>query len=265
LPVKTKKLWTTTRDMLRLKDFLDADAARENYVVHDCFHPLSDTVKSRLARASASKRVLVNLKLGNLAKRIPVKAPDTGVALNYPSLAIKAFGYSHTPADLPADLAAPTALHTAVAAYVDAVDDAAAAIAVARLQVVSKHLEEPSAYLAGFILGKDARASDNQDLTLDEAKRTNTILGSPAYKRAAGEFPGTFAEGKNRGWARMTRFETAAATDNLAPRLSGVVASLGTAGVAAQTATARAVAGRVAHRAAMAAAEADAAAAVAAP
>jgi hypothetical protein len=254
LPAKTKKLWTTTRELLRLKPFLDATARSETYIAHDMFHPLSDTVKSHLARSNRSKNVLVNLKLGNLAKRIPVKAPDTGVALNYAALSAKAFGYTHTDEELPVDLRAPVALVDAVAEYVDAVDANAAAAAVTVLQAHSVALEEASAYLAGYILGRDARASDNQDLTLDEAKVTNTILGSPAYKRAAGAFPGTFAEAKTRGWTLLSRDAQRAASDGLAPRIAGEVASLGAGGDVAADATARAVAAREAHRVEMAAA-----------
>lgn len=261
LPAKTKRLWTTTRDLLRLKEWLDAEAGRESHVAHNTFHPLSDTVKSELARSSKSQKVLSNLKLGNLAKRIPVKAADTGLALNYTALAAKAFGYAHTPVQLPADLKAPAGLIAAVAAYVEAADEGALATAVGTLQRISGAMEEPSAYLAGFILGKDARSTDNPDLTLDEAKQQNTILGSPAYKRAAAEFPGTFAEGKARGWAKLSKWAESAATDALAPTLAGTVANLGLGGAPAANAMGRAAAERVAHREAEAVAVAAAAAA----
>lgn len=240
LPAKTKKLWTTTRDLLKLKEFLAVNARRENWVAHDTFHPLSDVVKSKLARNKQSKAVLVNLKLGNLAKRIPVKAPDTGVALNYPSLSSKAFGYSHTPADLPSTLRPPKALIEAIEAYVGADDAGAAVDAVANLQRISVALDEPSAYLAGFILGKDSFSMDNPDLTLQEAKATNTILGSPAYERAASNYPGTFDAGKRAGKARMTRYARRLADDGRAPRLAGQVSGLGVAGKKATEGTATA-------------------------
>jgi hypothetical protein len=238
LPAKTKKLWTTTRDLLKLKDFFATNARRENWVAHDAFHPLSDVVKSKLARNKQSKAVLVNLKLGNLAKRIPVKAPDTGVALNYPSLASKAFGYSHTPADLPSSLRPPKALIDAIGAYVEADDATAAADAVSALQRISVALEEPSAYLAGFILGKDSVSTDNSDLTLREARATNTILGSPAYERASSNYPGTFDAGRRAGRARMSRYAQRLADDGRAPRLAGQVSGLGVAGKKAAEGTA---------------------------
>lgn len=202
-PEATKKLATTTITLAGLKDFIAGDALREGAIFHDMFHPLSDTLKSNAARAVGARQHLSDLKFDNLRKRIPVKAPDSGVAINYPVLYRKARAYHHDPADLPVTLAPPPSVTAAIAAYEAAADAAALTTAVARLRALSAALEEPSAYLAGYILGNDAKATGDADLDLRTAKRTNTILGCPAYARAASEYPGSFTFGKERGFARV--------------------------------------------------------------
>jgi len=219
LPAVTKRLATTTILLSGLKDWIAGDAEKEGSVFHDMFHPLSDTEKSNAARKVAAREHLSGLKFDNLRKRIPVKAPDSGVALNYAVLYTKAIGYRHDVAHLPTTLAAPANLAAAVAAYETAATPADVVVAVARLRRLSAALEEPSAYLAGFILGCEARATNDADLELRTAARTTTILGSPAYARAASEFSGTFATAKENGF----KVVAASVPDQVIPRVAAAI------------------------------------------
>lgn len=220
LPATTKKLATTTILLAGLKDWISGDAEREGSVFHDMFHPLSDTEKSNAARRLIARAHLSNLKFDNLRKRIPVKAPDSGIALNYPILYKKAKAYRHDPVHIPETLKAPDNLAPMVAAYENAADAAALALAVAKLRRASEELAEPSAYLAGFILGCEARATGDDDLELKVAAKTTTILGSPAYQRAAGEYSGTFATGKENGFKKVAP----TVPDQVLPRCAEAVA-----------------------------------------
>jgi len=143
------------------------------------------------------------MKFDNLRKRVPVKAPDSGIAINYETLYKKARAYHHTPADLPIGLAPPANLALVRTDYATSATPAQLAVVVARLRVLSADLEEPSAYLTGFILGREAASLGDADLTLKEAQRTTTILGSPAYGRAAAEYSGTFTKGKEQGYKKV--------------------------------------------------------------
>jgi len=219
LPAATKKLASTTIALSGLKDWIAGNAEREGSVFHDMFHPLSDTVKSNAARQVLAREHLSGLKFDNLRKRIPVKAPDSGVAINYAVLFAKASAYRHAPEHLPAAIAPPANLADAVAVY-EAADSAdALTAAVARLRKLSDALAEPSAYLAGFILGCECRATEDIDLDLRTAARTTTILGSPAYARAAGDYSGTFAAGKENGYKAVS----AAVPDQVLPRCAAAV------------------------------------------
>jgi hypothetical protein len=221
LPAKTKKLATTTITLSGLKDWIAGNTEREACVFHDCFHPLSDTEKSNAARRVKARQHLSDLKFDNLRKRIPVKAPDSGVAINYRVLFTKARGYRHDPAHLPSALDAPATLAVAVEAYEKAADATALVSAVDKLRKFSAALAEPSAYLAGFILGREANAVGDVDLDLRTAQRTTTILGSPAYARAAGEFSGAFAAGKFNGFHNVS----ATGPDQVLPRCVAAVAT----------------------------------------
>lgn len=221
LPAVTKKLASTTVVLTGLKDWMAGDAEREGSVFHDMFHPLSDTEKSAAARRTAAKEHLSALKFDNLRKRIPVKAPDSGVAINYPVLFTKAKAYRHFAEHLPDELAPPPNLADAITAYQRAADAAALTPAITRLRVLSDALAEPSAYLAGFILGREAAAVGDVDLDLRTAARTTTILGSPAYKRAAGEYSGTFTAGRENGF----RAVPASMPDNVLPRCAAALVS----------------------------------------
>lgn len=203
LPVQTKKLATTTISLTGLKDWVAGNPEREGSIFHDMFHPLSDTEKSNAARRVGARQHLSDLKFDNLRKRIPVKAPDSGVAINYLVLYRKAKAYRHLPAHLPDGLAPPASLAAAITAYESAADAAALVSAVGRLRQFSEELTEPSAYLAGFILGCEAKTTNDADLDLRTAARSTTILGSPAYARAAGEFSGSFATGKENGYKQV--------------------------------------------------------------
>jgi hypothetical protein len=205
LPSATKKLATTTIVLAGLKEWFAGNTEREGSIMHDTFHATSDTVKSNAARNVNARELLSNLKFDNLRKRIPVKAPDSGVAINYPVLYRKARAYRHDPAHIPATLAPPANVAAAITAYEVAANAAALTVAVAKLRAISDELAEPSAYLAGFILGCEARAVGDVDLDLRTAARTTTILGSPAYQRAAGEFSGTFTSGKENGYKVVPR------------------------------------------------------------
>ncbi|MGH8335427.1 MAG: hypothetical protein ACRETL_01070 [Gammaproteobacteria bacterium] len=169
------------------------------------FHPVAETLKSNAARNVAARVLMTRLKFDNLRKRIPVKAPDSGIAINYPVLYRKARGYRYNPEHLPNTLAPPANVGLAIAAYEAAATADELAVAVARLRELSEVLEEPSAYLAGFTLGCEARATGDIDLDLRTAARTTTILGFPAYKRAAGEFSGTFITAKEHAFAAVNR------------------------------------------------------------
>jgi hypothetical protein len=220
LPAATKKLATTTILLAGLKDWIAGNAEREGSIFHDMFHPTSDTEKSNAARRIAARQHLSDLKFDNLRKRIPVKAPDSGIAINYPVLYRKATAYRHIVAALPDGLASPASVTTALNAYEGATTAAQLAVAVGTLRTLSEELAEPSAYLAGFILGCEARATGDADLDLRTAARTTTILGSPAYQRAAGEFSGTFATGKENGFKNVPT----SVADQVLPRCVAAVA-----------------------------------------
>lgn len=219
LPAATKKLATTTIAMSGLKEWIAGNAEREGCVFHDMFHCLTDTVKSNAARSLSAREHLSGLKFDNLRKRIPVKAPDSGVAINYAVLYTKARAYRHHPETLPDVLGPPANLAVAVRGYETAATPEALRAAVERLRLFSDALAEPSAYLAGFILGCEARATGDQDMDLRMASRTTTILGSPAYARAAGEFSGTFASGKENGFRQVPT----AVPDAVLPRCSAAM------------------------------------------
>lgn len=224
LPAATKKLASTTIVLSGLKDWIAGDQEREGCIFHDMFHPLSDTVKSNAARDIRARKHLSDLKFDNLRKRIPVKAPDSGIAINYPVLFRKSRSYRHDPAHIPDALAPPANVFAAIAAYEAATDATTLAAAVTTLRDLSDALAEPSAYLAGFILGREANAAGDNELDLRTASRTTTILGSPAYARAAGEFSGTFAAGKESGFRNVP----AATPDQVLPRCSAAVAQAAT-------------------------------------
>jgi hypothetical protein len=219
LPAQTKRLASTTILLAGLQDFVAGDAEKEGSIFHDMFHPLSDTEKSNAARRIAAREHLSNLKFDNLRKRIPVKAPDSGVAINYSVLYRKARAYRHSPEHLPDTLAPPANLAMAIADYEAAANANDLVAAVSMLRNLSEELVEPSAYLAGFILGREASSLGDADLDLRTAARTTTILGSPAYARAAGEFSGTFAAGKENGY----RLVPASTTDQVLPRCGAAV------------------------------------------
>jgi hypothetical protein len=221
LPAVTKKLAATTIVLSGLKDWMAGDLEKEGSIFHDTFHPLSDTEKSNAARRIAARPHLSNLKFDNLRKRIPVKAPDSGIAINYPVLYRKAMAYRHNPAHLPTTLAPPANVAAAIAAYEAATTAAEVMTAVTHLRAISDALTEPSAYLAGFILGREAAAAQDVDLDLRTAARTTTILGSPAYARAAGEYSGSFVAGKESGYQDVP----AAVTDQVLPRCITAVAA----------------------------------------
>lgn len=220
LPAVTKKLASTTMSLSGLADWIAAVPARESQVFHDMFHPLTDVSKSILARDARSKAMLSGVKFDNLRKRVPVKAPDSGIAINYPVLVAKARSYRHTPEHLPAALDPPANVAVAIAAYTGATTAADLAAAVGTLRALSEALAEPSAYLAGFILGREAAAAQDNDMSIREARKTVTILGSPAYLRAAGEFSGTFAAGKESGYAKVA----ATVPDQVLPRCAAAMA-----------------------------------------
>jgi len=203
LPAVTKRLAKTTITMSGLQEWMEEDPDRESVVFHDMFHPLSDVEKSNAARRVAAKTHLANLKFDNIGKRLPVKAPDSGIAINFAVLVRSAKSFKHNPEDLPSELKEPANVAAAVLAYQEAQTPENLADAVAYLRVCSEALAEPSAYLVGFILGKMSVTSDEGDLDLRTAKRENTILGSPAYARAASEYAGAFSAGKERGLAAV--------------------------------------------------------------
>lgn len=228
LPAKTRKLARTTMALTGLTELLatTADGLAEGCLYHDMFHPLSVVKKSMMARDRSAKPALEAIKYSNLAKRIPVKAGDCGVAINYPALYRKSVGYSQNAGDIPATMVPPAAVTDAIAAYEAAATTAALTAAVARLRAMSLALAEPSVYLAGYMLGKDRRSSENPDLTLREAKVTNTILGSPAYQREAGENPGTFALGISKGYAAVAAAALTAANAAKITALGDTVAGV---------------------------------------
>lgn len=219
----SKKLASTTITLSGTKDFINGDDDVEGSIFHDTFHPVDSSVKSTAARNLNARTMLTNLGFDNLRKRLPVKAPDSGVAINYTVLYTKALSYHHVPADLPTGLAAPANLATAVRAYETAADAAALQVAVAHLRALSDALAEPSAYLAGFILGKEAASLNDNDLDLRTAARTTTILGCPAYKRAASEFSGSFTSGKEAGFKTVP----ASTPSQVLPRCTAAVTRAG--------------------------------------
>jgi hypothetical protein len=237
LPAVSKKLAKTTITLTGLADFIASNPARENAIFHDCFHVPTPTEKSNAARNVNARDHLSGIKFDNLRKRIPVKAPDSGIALNYTVLHKKAKAYHHASDHIPGTLAPPASLAAAVTAYEGAANAADLRVAVTTLRALSAELEEPSAYLAGFILGREANTTGDEDLDLRTAKRTTTILGSPAYARAAGEFSGTFAFGKKNGYAKVA----ATVASQVLPRCAAAVARAAAIGAAAPAAAPAAV------------------------
>lgn len=193
----TKKLATTTISLLGMKDFFDANTPveAEGCIMHDLFHPVSYAIKSNLARNVEWATALTKLNFDNLRKRVPAKASDCGIALNFPTLLRKARSYEHTVNDLPTALMAPPGLTIAIAQYQSETDPARHQLVVEELRKMSQTLVIPSVFVAGFMLGRERRAHNDPDMTLRLAAKTNTILGSPAYERSAGEHAGIFAQG----------------------------------------------------------------------
>lgn len=228
LPEVTKKLAATTIGLTGLEEWLSAGEGRESAVFHDMFHPVTDVRKSNAARAIDCVEPLYNMGFPNLAKRIPVKAPDSGVAINYSVLLDTAMAFRHTPAHLPAALNTPRALREAINAYVLAQDAAELTQAVNNLRVLSGLLAEPSAFLVGFIVGRMGEVANDFDLNLRMAKRESTILGSPAYTRVTSEYAGTYNRGLELG--HMTVAATEA--DQVMPRVLAGVAAVTAFGVA---------------------------------
>lgn len=216
-PEVTKRLATTTVTLLGMEDFFTTNAASqaEGIVMHDMFHPVAFDLKSALARNQEWAKALTKLNFDNLRKRIPVKASDCGLALNYPVLIGKARTYPHEAEDLPDELNVPEELTLSINAYKAATTENEVENAVAELRAMSEFLAMPSAYVVGFVLGRERRASDDEDLTLRAASKTNTILGSPAYKRVAGEHPGVFNIGTTRGWTKPSRGTVDKATETM--------------------------------------------------
>lgn len=213
-PEATKRLATTTITLLGLEDFFTANAAAqaEGVIMHDMFHPVGFDLKASLARNQEWAKALTKLNFDNLRKRIPVKASDCGLALNYPVLISKAKTYPHEAEDLPEELNVPAELTVVINRYKAAATAEQVENAIAELRAMSEHLAMPSAYVVGFVLGRERRSSDDEDLTLRAASKTNTILGSPAYARVASEHPGVFNIGTTRGWAKPSKATVAKAT-----------------------------------------------------
>lgn len=208
LPDKTGRLASTTITLLGMRDYFDSHATdqAEGVMMHDMFHPLGSDVKAGLARNRTWAATLTDLQLDNLRKRIPVKAADTAYAVNYPVLLAKARSYVHNPDMLPASLDVPTQLTDTIAAYEQSQDAAAARVAASNLRAMAGPLAEPSAYIVGWMLGRERATADDPDLTLRTVGKRITIMGSPAYARAAAEFPGTFSLGTSRGGEVTTRW-----------------------------------------------------------
>jgi len=206
LPAKTKKLASTTISLLGMRDFFTANAASEaeSLVMHDMFHPLGYDVKAKLARNTEWAQALPNLNFGNLAKRIPIKAPDCGLAFNYPELHRVASSYSQNAKDIPTELAPPADLATSLAAYSESKNATEARDATSELRAMSPSFAIASAYLAGFVLGKERRATGDNEAELSDFQARITILGSPAIKRTTGEHAGAFNLGVTKGKATVT-------------------------------------------------------------
>lgn len=248
LPQKTKKLSSTTITLLGLKDYFTEGAGHtpsaESVVMHDMFHPLSYDLKAKLARNATFAKALPDIGFGNLAKRIPVKAADCGMAFNYPTLWATADQYSRNADDLPAELVPPETLTIAIETYAAATDQTAATQATAELRAMAPHLGIASAYLAGFILGKERKTTGERDAELSDYSGRITILGSPALRRSTGEFPGAFQLGITRGYAAVTGW----GSDNRVKHTFALIKKATRAAVTAHTA---AVAARAVPRAAV--------------
>merc|ERR1712238_411216 len=121
-----------------LKQFFAGSPARESAVMHDCFHPLTSVEKSNAAREVRAQAFLTGLQFDNLRKRIPVKASDSAVAINYETLYRKARGYHFDPEDLPPTFAPPPNVALARKAYEDARTAEELRVAVDKLRTISK-------------------------------------------------------------------------------------------------------------------------------
>lgn len=240
-PALTKRLATTTISVAGLKEWFAEKAAEEaeGIIAHDMYHPMTPDIKAQLARNVEWAKALSQIKFDNLRKRVPIKAPDCGLAMNYSVLISKARAYQEAMQYVTKEFDPPASLAVLMGLYVNAADTAAVERIVSELRAMSSHLEEPSAFVAGFMLGRERRASDDEDLDLKQAGKTNTILGSPAYARAAGQHPGTFNAGVETGFKKTSKWTFASGHADLKKRIT---ASIAAAEVARQTAEAAAVA-----------------------
>lgn len=126
--------------------------------------------------------MLENIMFSNIAKRIPVKAPDTGVAMNYIVLIDKCREFAATGGGIGKGFTAPAALQVTITAW-QAASVVTAPALVASLRSSSVLLGKASAYAAGYLLGKVRRRDGDNTLDLRSAGRETTILNSPAYLR----------------------------------------------------------------------------------
>lgn len=205
LPAKTGKLAKTTIGLLGMKEFFTAHAAdeAESLVMHDMFHPLGYDVKAKLARNVEWSKALPNLNFGNLARRVPVKAPDCGLAFNYTELHRVASSYPQNANDIARELDPPVQLGISLAAYAASGDATAARQATEELRAMSGHFAVATAYLAGYILGKERKSAGEAEAEFADFKARITILGSPALVRATGEHSGAFSLGLEKARARV--------------------------------------------------------------
>lgn len=204
LPAVSGRLSKTTIVVLGLKTFFETSATAEGIIMHDMYHMLGGDVNAWLSRNQERAAALTAIGLDNLRKRIPVKASDTALAINYPELIRKARTYAHEPEDLPSELNVPSQLDALILRYRNATDEGEVRNSVEELRAMAAHMAEATVYVAGFMLGRERRAADDADLTLQLASKTNTILGSPAIKREAGNFPGAFNMGCRAGWVKAS-------------------------------------------------------------
>lgn len=85
--------------------------------------------------------------------------------------------------------------------------------------------------MAGYMLGKIRLRDDNADLSLREAARNATILGSPALARTASECLATFSVGCTQGFVTATAAANAASVGIMLADIAAGVAAASSAPV----------------------------------
>lgn len=90
-------------------------------IMHCMFHPFPASAFSEACRSKKWKQATIKLGYSNLTKRIPIKATDTAIAMNYRALYTTASGYTTRGVGIPAKMGPTAAMTKHIAQYAAAV------------------------------------------------------------------------------------------------------------------------------------------------